>query len=152
VLSSLKVKTKNFFTGFILLVVIVAAVLLIGRKVKVSKPVTPVATPSIQQKIESKFKGLTIPANVEQVELKDVSGGGSMGVATRQEIIADLPNLRKGKFYQGFLENTSGKSILLGNLSMAKGGWILEYNSSNYPGYNKVTVMEGKTLILEGSF
>lgn len=145
-------KAKNFFTGFILLVVIVAAVLLIDRKMKVSKPATPTATPSVQQKIESKFKGLTVPANVEQIELKDVTGGESMGIATRNEILADLPEPAKGQIYQAYLVNSSGKLVLLGNLRAAKGAWILEYDSSKYPGFNKVVVTKGMTYILEGSF
>lgn len=145
-------KAKNFFTGFFLLVVIITAVLLIDRKMKVSKPVAPIATPSIQQKIESKFKGLTIPANVEQIELKDVTGGESMGIATRNEILADLPDLAKGQIYQAYLVNSFGKIVLLGSLRAAKGAWILEYNSGEFPGYNKVVIAQGATHILEGSF
>ena len=35
---------------------------------------------------------------------------------------------------------------------MAKGGWILDYSSSKYPGYNKIIVTQGTAHILEGSF
>jgi hypothetical protein len=66
--------------------------------------------------------------------------------------LADLPTLPNGQFYQGWLGNSSGKTVLLGTLKMAKGGWILNYNSSVYPGYNKVIVTVGGKHILEGSF
>jgi hypothetical protein len=72
-----------------------------------------------------------------------------MGLATRNEILADLPS---GQSYQGWLENSNGKTVLLGTLKMAKGGWLLNYNSGAYPGYNKVIVTAGQKHILEGSF
>jgi hypothetical protein len=90
--------------------------------------------------------------DVEKIELKDVSGGSGIGIATRNEILADLSTLPNGQFYQGWLENSSGKTVLLGTLKLAKGGWILNYNSSVYPGYNKVIVTAGTKHILEGSF
>ena len=78
--------------------------------------------------------------------------GRGMGLATRNEILADLPTLPNGQSYQGWLENSSGKTVLLGTLKEAKGGWILNYNSSIYPGYNKIIVTVGVKHILEGSF
>ncbi len=144
-------KTRDILVAFIVIVVIVAGVLVIKNRSKVSPKVNPTATPSIQTQIESKFKGLVIPADAEKVELKDVSGGSGMGIATRSEILADLPTLSGGQFYQAWLGN-GGKTVFLGNLKMAKGGWILNYNSSVYPGYDKVTVTAGGKHILEGSF
>ena len=94
---------------------------------------------------------MVIPTDAEKIELKDVSGGSGMGIATRNEILADLPTLPNGQFYQGWLEK-DGKTVLLGTLELAKGGWILNYNSSVYPGYNKVVVTVGEKHILEGSF
>lgn len=75
-----------------------------------------------------------------------------MGIATRTEVLADLPGLANGQFYQVRLQNINGKEVLLGNLRQAKGGWILEYNSVKFPGYNKVIVTLGTKHILEGSF
>ena len=138
--------------GFIVLVAIIAGVLILNKKIKVNKLPVPSATPSIQQKIESKFQGLKVPSGEASIELKDVSGKGGMGVATKSEIMADLPDLGEGQLYQGWLENSSGKTVLLGNLKMAKGGWILDYSSSKYPGYNKIIVTQGTAHILEGSF
>jgi hypothetical protein len=148
-------KTRNLVIGFIFLIGIVAAILIIKGKAKINSlpvPAVPVATPSIQQKLQSKFQNLVIPNSGDQVDLIDVSGGFSMGIATRNEIIADLPTLPKGQFYQGILENSSGKTVLLGNLRMEKGGWILDYDSSKFPGYNKIIVTQGVNHILEGSF
>ena len=65
---------KNIFIAFILVVAVVAAVLLIKNR-KVAPVLAPSASPSIQQQIENKFKGLAIPQDQERVELKDVSGG-----------------------------------------------------------------------------
>lgn len=145
-------KTRDIVVGFLVLVIVVAAVLVIGRvKINTNKVQAPSATPSIQQRVVSKFNGLVIPQDEAHVELKDVSGGNSAGLATRTEILADLPDLAAGQFYQGWLEN-GGKMVLLGKLRMAKGGWILDYNSSKYPGYNKVVVTLDGKHILEGSF
>ena len=143
---------RDIVIGFLVLVVIVAGVLAF-KKVKISsilKP-APTPTPTVQQKIESKFTGLTIPQDSEQTELKDVSGEGGMGIATRSEILADLPQPPASQSYQGWIGNGQ-KLILLGTLRMAKGGWILEYSSSKYPGYNQIVVTLGGKHILEGSF
>jgi hypothetical protein len=145
-------QTKNIFIAFVVVVAIIAGVLILNKKTKVNKTIVPSAPSTVQQKIESKFLGITIPTDAERIELKDISGGVGMGIATRTEILADLPDLPSGKFYQGWLENISGKKVLLGIFSMAKGGWILTYNSSSYPGYNKVIVTQGEIHILEGSF
>lgn len=149
---SLKVKIKNIAIGFFVLVVIISAILVIKNRNKKAPTVSPLATPSIQEQMKNKFKNLVVPLDTEKIELKDVSGGVGMGIATRTEMVADLPELPSGKYYQGWLENISGKKVLLGVFSMAKGGWILDYNSSSYPGYDKVIVTQGETHILEGSF
>jgi hypothetical protein len=146
------IKGKEILAFFIVIVIIIAGFLVIKGKVKTNKSPTPSATPSVQEKIENKFRGLTIPQGTENIDLTDVSGGEGIGIATRNEIVADLPVLPRGEIYQGYLENTSGKTILLGTLKMAKGGWILNYDSSKFPGYNKVTVTVGAKHILEGSF
>ena len=144
-------RTRSVFIAFIVIVAIIVGVLIINKKLKVNKLLAPSVTPNIQQQIENKFKGLIIPSDAEKIELKDVSGGVGMGLATRTEILADLPELPSGQFYQGWLEK-DGKTVPLGNLKLAKGGWMLNYNSSIYPGYNKVIVTVGEKHILEGSF
>jgi hypothetical protein len=42
--------------------------------------------------------------------------------------------------------------VKLGIMRISKSGYILEYNSANFPGFNKVIVIQGTTRILEGSF
>ena len=142
---------RNILIAFIVVVAVVAGVLFIKNR-KATTVLAPSASPSVQQQIQNKFNGLVIPTDAEKVELKDVSGGSAMGLATRSEILADLPTLPSGQVYQGWLENSSGKTVLLGILKSAKGGWILSYDSGRFPGYNKVIVSQGNVHILEGSF
>lgn len=94
---------------------------------------------------------MTIPEDAEKIELKNVSGGEGIGIATRSEILADLPPPGKGESYQVHLSNGS-KTILLGAMRLAKGGFMIEYDSSKYPGYNQVIISKGSVRILEGSF
>lgn len=145
-------KTRDIVTGLIVLVVLIAGVLIIRNarnKISVSGPS---ATPSISEQLSKTFPGFNIPAGTETADLKDVSGGSAMGVATRTEIVANLPTLSGGQFYQAFLENSQGKQVLLGTLRLTKSGWMVSYDSSKYPGYSKVIVATGGKHILEGSF
>lgn len=145
-------KSRDFIIGFIVLVILVAGVLWFYKYRNVSTSNLPIETPNIVSKINTAFPNLTIPEGVERIELKDVTGGQNIGVATRSEIVANLPDLANGKFYQAWLENSEGKTLLLGNLKTSKSGWILSYTASKYPGYNKVIVKQGDMRILEGSF
>jgi hypothetical protein len=146
------VKIKNVFIAFVVVVAIVAGVLIIKNRAGISPEANPSATPSVQEQLQNKFNGLVVPKDTESADLKDVSGGNAIGLATRSEILADLPTPPVGENYQGWLEDSSGNTILLGTLKTAKGGWILSYDSSKYPGYNKIIVTLGEKHILEGSF
>jgi hypothetical protein len=147
------VNIKRVVIIFLALVLLVAGILLVSQKVKNDKTSIklPAATPTVEEQIEAKFRGLAIPDDAEKVELKNVSGEPAMGIATKNEILADLPDLPSGGSYQVLLGN-GAKTILLGTMKQAKGGWILEYDSSKYPGYNQITVVTGTKHILEGSF
>lgn len=145
-------KSRDIVTGFIILVLLVGGALLIRNLRNKNQAQEPTPTPSIEEKVKETFNGLTIPSDIERTELKDVSGGGAFGVATRTEMLANLPQLPAGQYYQGKLENGSGQSVLLGTFRVAKGGYILEYDSSKYSGYNKVIVVLGDKTLLEGSF
>lgn len=145
-------KGRDVVIGFIFLVLLVAGVLWILRARNIRTSSLPLPTPNIAQRVKNAFPNLNIPEGVERANLSDVTGGNSLGVATRTEVVANLPELSAGKFYQVLLENSSGKSVLLGNMRISKSGYILEYNSTNFPGYNKVIVTQGATHILEGSF
>jgi hypothetical protein len=144
-------RLKNILVTLLILVILVAGILFILKKARLKNISVPSPTPSIEQKIERKFKNLIIPEDTERVELKNVSGTEGYGMATKSEILADLPELSEGEFYKVWLEK-DGKKVLLGNMIVAKGGWILNYDLSSYPGYNKIIVTLNGTNILEGSF
>ena len=139
-------KTRDIAVGLVILVILIGGVLIIKKSLSVPQTLTT------QEKIEKTFNGLKIPNDAERIDLTDVSGGESFGIATNTEILANLPDLSSGQVYQAWLLNDQGKKILLGSLKNAKGGYIIEYNSSKYPTYTKIVVSLGSKNILEGSF
>ena len=143
-------KTRDIVIGFIFLVILIAGVLWIYRARNKKTVSLPLSTPNISQKVNNMFPN--IPDGIERANLSDVTGGSSLGVATRTEVVANLPDLSNGQFYKVVLENSSGNTVNLGSMWLSKSGWILQYDSAKYPGYNKVIVTQGPTHILEGSF
>jgi len=158
-------RKKDILTGLIV-VLVIAGVIFAVRRAKTPKLlVTP--TPSTEESIENSFN-LTIPEDVDKVDLKAVSDVEGMGIATKKfkdgkfshTVLADLPDPSDNMFYEGWLSNTSGDSVSTGKMRLAKGGYILEFESAkDYSQYNKVTVTLEKTFdkvpekrILEGSF
>lgn len=160
---------RDIITGVIILVLVVGAFLWLRNRP--SKEVSAPST-STQENIEKSFN-LTIPDDVETADLIDVSAGDGSGVATRKYengtfnhmVLADLPDLTQGSFYEGWL--VRGKMgdkdfayISTGKLRVAKGGYLLEFESSvdysNYTGVvvtlEKVNDKTPETHILEGSF
>lgn len=146
-------KIGRLLTGLIIVfLVVVAVVLLLKESKKRSIQVTtPYPSPSIEQKIKEKFGNLVIPSDTKKMELKDLSGGESFGVVTDTEILAYLPEPPKGEMYKAWLVK-DGKKTLLGILSEAKGGWILNFNFSKYSNYEKLVITLGSKEILQGSF
>jgi hypothetical protein len=161
---------KSIVLGLIIFVTIAGVVILLKRP-KTSK-LLPTPTPNITEKIENNFK-YQIPEDVERIELKDVSGGAGSGLATRKfesgkfthVVLADLPEPPAGSFYEGWLvrgkQGDSNFSIILtGKLRIAKGGYLLEFESDkDYSDYKQVVVTLEKlddrnpeTHVLEGSF
>lgn len=162
---------RDIVIGFIVLIILGIGVLsLRGSQNQVPK--LPSSTPiSNEQKIESNFK-VNIPDDMEKVELKDVSGSNNIAIATRKfengkftlTILADLNDPFSGSFFQAWIakdaDQERSKYLSLGKLIIAKGGWILEYQSkTNYMDYKNVLItQETKTdsvfekKILEGSF
>lgn len=136
---------------FLALIFIVAAFLIFFQNKNKSSTLTPLPTPGIEDQIENKFNGLVIPDDTEKIELINVSGVEGMGVATKEGIYADLPDLEKGESYQVVIGNGK-KTIVLGNLKKAKGGWILEYDLSKFEGYNQIAIVKNGQDILEGTF
>lgn len=147
-----RMKTRDIVIGFVFLVILIAGVLWIYR-IKNKKTVsTPLPTPNISQQVKNAFPSLNIPDGVEKANLNDLTGGNSIGVATRTEIVANLPEASNGQKYQVILENSKGETKNIGSMRISKVGYILEYSSSKFPGYNKVIIMLGNTRVLEGSF
>lgn len=135
-----------------LVVVIAGFLFLLDIKKSNNKIQTfPSPTPSVVKQVEEKFKGLLIPDDSTKIELKNVSNIEGIGVATNTEVLADLPELGRGESYQVLLSNGT-KTVLLGNLKQAKGGWILEYDLSKHVGYKEIIVSKGSKEILKGSF
>jgi len=147
------VNTKKILIIFVVLVIAVAVFLLFFkvRDTKNKVQPLPLQTPSVTERVQEKFKGLTIPDDSTKIELKNISNIEGAGIATQTEVLADLPELEKGETYQVLLSN-GVKTVLLGNLKQAKGGWILEYDLSKYVGYKELIVSKGSTEILKGSF
>jgi len=133
-------RTRDAIIGFVFLVILIGGILIIkNRSNKTPIESGPLPTPSIQQRIENKFGGIKIPDDVSKVELKDTTGGDSYGIATQTEVLANLPDLSKGEFYEVWV-NQNGKLISLGKMRIAKGGYILEGNI----GSDKVIVSREK--------
>lgn len=150
---------KDIVTGLIVILLIVGGVYLFKY---LKKPRVTVSTPSpvsyeFQKDFEDSFR-LDIPDDVNSVELKDVAGGDSRGIATDNEVLVDAEDPETGYYYEAWLEKESGL-VSLGKLRVAKGGWLIEYDRSKYPTSTKVIIsLEKKNdnkiekKILEGSF
>lgn len=140
-----------------------------SRSKKTSQPVE--ALPSIQE-TENQIKektGLQLPQEqgVDKAELKDVRNEGALGLATRKvesgklvvTILANLPDLETGKFYQGWLSSESDL-LSTGELEEKKGGWYLQFSTTeNKKSLSKVMVtletkkdLQPEEKILEGQF
>jgi hypothetical protein len=145
-------KTRDIIVGFVFLVILIAGILWIFRVRNKQNTSLPLPTPNITQQVKNAFPNLNIPDGVEKANLRDATGGSSIGVATRTEVVANLPEPTKGQSYQIVLENSKGETVNIGNMRISKSGYILEYSSSKFPGYNKVIIMLGTTRVLEGSF
>lgn len=149
---------SNVVIGFVIIILIVAGAFYYRKTLrdkKVSAP-TPVSI-EFKKDFADSFK-IDIPSDVNTIELKDVSGGDSRGIATNREILIDANDPEKGFYYEAWLES-SDKLVSLGKLQIAKGGWILSYDNSKNLDSTKVVISLEKIndnkiekRILEGSF
>lgn len=129
-------------------------------------------TSSVEEKMEG-FFNVEIPEDIEKAQLKDVVGGDASGIATRNYengifvhvVLADLPHPEEGFFYEGWLvRGVAGDDdfdfISTGKMRLAKGGYLLEFESStDYSNYQGVVVTLEETEdenpenhVLEGAF
>lgn len=142
---------SDIVLGGVILVILFAGFLLLRNQDPVDPAVVPTPTPSqsIESKIESTFN-VAIPDDIEKAELQDVSGGDASAVATRKfennifefSILADLPDPQSGSFYSAWLGNNNDYHYL-GRLSIAKGGYSLEYTvDHDHSEFNQVIVSQ----------
>lgn len=150
---------KDIITGFIIIVLIIAGVYLFKylKKEKTIQVTPSPASYEFKKDFSDSFK-INIPDNVNAIELNDISGGDTRGIATENEVLVDANDPENSYFYEAWLEK-DGKQVSLGKLQMAKGGWLLSYDKSKYVGYKKIIISLEKTndnkiekRILEGSF
>ena len=130
--------------------------------------VTP--TPSaVERDIEERF-GRTIPEDVERAELimpSGVSRDQISAIATRDvrdkvtivTVLADLDDPQPGTRYFAWVSNDE-EFVLLGALRVAKGGWLIDYETDrNLTNYDRVVISQEsqvseqpKGVIVEGTF
>ena len=89
----------------------------------------------ISEEVLERFRGMgDVSDTAERVELRPVDGGSGFGVATREvmggrlyhSVMADLPELGNGEFYEGWLIDGE-RRVDVGKLIKEKGGWLLEF-------------------------
>ena len=151
---------KQIFIGLFAILAVIGVAIGVGRTKRTSRLPTVLPTPApVNVGLIQKTFNLTIPDDMEKTDLVKVGGIEGVGVATRKwqegrftlTIMADLPT-PVGQEYRAWLENKAGEKVALGNLYLAKGGYLLDFESKiNYSDYRKV-VVAAKTNLLEGSF
>ena len=89
----------------------------------------------IDEEVFERFRGMGgVSDTAEKIELRPVVGESGFGVATREmigeqlfySVMADLPELGNGEFYEGWLVD-GDRDVSMGRLVKEKGGWLLEY-------------------------
>jgi hypothetical protein len=111
--------------------------------------------------------GIRLPEGSERANLSDQTGGSATGVASRQvgttrtdiTVIADLPDLTGGS-YVAWLTDEDGDFERMGALRPAKGGYLIDFSTSqNIEGMDEVVISretsitnQPSELILQGSF
>jgi hypothetical protein len=164
-------KKADIVIGLVILAIL-AGIIFWVRRPKEELQVPENTTDNVEEKMES-FFNIEIPEDAEKAQLKDVTGGNASGIATRDQgngtfvhvVLADLPDPEEGFFYEGWL--VRGKTgdenfdfISTGKMTMAKGGYLLEFESqddlSEYTGVvitlEEVEDANPEKHILEGSF
>lgn len=159
-------KRQDIVFGGILVLVIAIAYFYFKNEPAPTVPIEENKSQAIDQKVKDKFNA-TLPENIEKTELTS-SKNDYFAAATRAyengdfelTVLADLPDPESGKFYQAWLNTGDGQMLSLGKLTMAKGGWLVNYHSkTDQSEYNEVIVTLESTLdntpeerVLSGSF
>lgn len=117
----------------------------------------------------AKQMGITVPADMQKAELKDVTGGTGTGLATRKfasgvfthSVLAGIADPEPGTWYEAWLQRLDpADMVYTGKLRMAKGGWVLDYTGTqNLSDHNTVIVTRERVddrkpevHVLEGNF
>ena len=156
---------RDIVIGIVILVALAGFIYFRSRREAPEELQVP-QTLSVEDQLESAFD-FNIPDDVEKAELKDVSGGNATGIATRKfdagkfthAVLADLPDPEPDSFYEGWLVKDDSL-ISTGRLRIAKGGYLLEFQTStDYSSYDNVVVTLERVAdsvpeehLLEGSF
>jgi hypothetical protein len=169
--TGLTSRRRDIVIGVVILILVAVAAYFI-LKPSDEPEITIDQTSSVEDELEESFK-FELPEDVEKVELSAVRGDGSRAIATRKfengtyshTVLADLPDPESGTFYEGWL--VRGKSgdenfaiISTGQLTIAKGGYLLNFESStDYSDYGSVVITLEKVAdstpeehVLQGSF
>jgi len=160
-------RKKDIILGIIFIAIFVALYFFLKNRQTSNVTKVPENLPQTEENIENTFR-IDIPDGIDKVDLSSVSDIQGFGIATRKYeagkfthmVLADLPDPETGTFYEGWLVKGDDTYIPTGKLTIAKGGYLLEFQ---YPvdlsSYNKVVVTLEKTVdgtpekhILEGSF
>lgn len=153
---------KDILIGGVILIALAGAIFLLRRNGENNTPVVE-STPStsIEQKIEDAFK-VNIPEDADKAELKAADGNAN-GIATRSfengqfqaTVLADLPD-EENIVYQAWVTKADNpeERVLLGSMRIAKGGYLIEYQSNrDLTEYKKVSIVtRDSKVVLEGSF
>lgn len=164
-------KRRDIVIGIVLLVLLTGFIYVRQKSMQDEKIVVP-ETLSSEQIFEEKFN-LQLPEDADKSELKAIGDTDGSGIAIRKfeenkfthSVLVDLADPDQGYFYQGWLvkgeEGKDGYEVVsTGKLSLAKGGWMLDYtSSSDLSSYNRVIVSLEKVFdntieskVLEGDF
>lgn len=163
---------RDIAIGAVILIVLLGAIYLLRSSGSDSSTnATPTASPiSVEEKIESVFK-VTIPENADKAELKGTENSDTSGIATRNlekgfslTILADLPDPETGVVYKANLRKADSTkpedAVQLGTLKIAKGGWMIDYQSNtDLKDFKNVSVVQESSsdpkntkIVLQGSF
>lgn len=154
---------KSIILGLFILVASIVALYLVFFKNPTEDEFMVVdesETSVVKNTIEDTFK-VQIPESADIAELK--SSTGYSGIAAREiidgvitfTILADLSDPVDGEYSvylaKGNVEDVNYSEIFIGSLHLAKGGYLLDYSSSeDLSEYDKVIVKLGDEIILSG--
>ncbi len=160
-------KTRDIVTGILILVLFFSG-LSYFKKVKTKTQVDTDPTPSIEERVTTKFGGIKIPVDTHKAELIPVGKGLGIAIATKTyeggkfkvTLLADVEAPPEGYFYQGWLTKDGTSFVSLGKLRVGKGGYMADFESVlDHSDLRKVIVTLEKTSdqkpeehVLEGSF